>query len=147
MKVWHWDSSLELRALYVVTDSGCLFVCGSHFSRTVHLISFTLVMCIVKGSMKYNVDCGGILAHYLFNMNKLWLNRRPALDSSCSWDSSMCVMLIMRTTRSQLQLILQFRVQFRPSKQPSSNRLVYIRHCTSVQNVNNFILYWSFLLT
>ena len=62
--------------LLIPEISVCLSVCWSHISRTLHLISFTLGMCIVKGPRTCRADFGAVWTHN-FSMN-----RQTALCSS-----------------------------------------------------------------
>ena len=93
--------------LYLIVPV-CLSVCSSIIWRTIHLICFTLGMCIVRGQKKGSVEFGMIWTCDTFNMNKLWISRQPVLCSSSSWDPSMQV--ITTTACPWRQLILQFRV-------------------------------------
>lgn len=68
------DTSIFKARNLPVCLSVCLPVCGLHISRTLHLIGYTLGMCIVKGPREQSVEFGPIWTSDTFNNIKLWMN-------------------------------------------------------------------------
>ena len=66
--------------------------------RTVHLVNFTLGMCIVTDPGKCSATFGSIWTHDKFNINKHGMNRWLALCSTGGWDSSTYILLSITTT-------------------------------------------------